>query len=180
MEGLRLVRSDPNSIAVLLEGHEPALQRYVRRLVGNAEDAEDIAQEALLRMVRTHERVLKRSGRAKPNLTGWLYTIARNLCIDHLRRRRERAASDAEIATTASREPTPPAIYERAVELDTLRKALQKLPTHYREILDLRFSEGLSYRDIGARLGVPITTVEARLHRARRMLRRVLGGAFHG
>ena len=62
---------------------------------------------------------------------------------------------------------------DAAIEL--LRKSLHRLPTHYSEILDLRFSDGLSYKGIAERLGVPMTTVEARLHRARRMLRRVLG-----
>ena len=163
-----------------MQSHEPRLKRFVQRMVGSVEDAEDISQEALMRVYRTRERTAALAvdtveGGRRGNLRSWLFTIARNLSIDHLRRKREKAVPSEEIAREASRAPTPESIYERQVEIQLLRKSLKRLPEHYSEILELRFSEGLSYKGIAKKLGVPMTTVEARLHRARRMLRRVLG-----
>lgn len=162
--------------------HQQGLHRFVFGLVRSIEDAEDIAQEAMMRAYRTRDRagVVALDASQVPleseaRLGGWMYAIARNLSIDHLRRKRERAASDEELARTPSKDPPPEAVYERTLALESLRRSLGHLPRHYREILELRFMDALSYRQIAHRLGVPMTTVETRLHRSRRMLRRLLG-----
>ena len=146
---------------------------YVYRLVGSREEAEDITQDALLQAYRTWNQV-------DPDATGgyvkWCYRIARNLSIDALRKKKPRAAEDEELERTAdTRSLKPEDIYEHRVQSAAIRDCIQGLEEKYRDVLVLRYQEELSYEQIAEILEVPVSTVETRIFRAKKMLREKLG-----
>lgn len=158
--------------ARFVQEHWQDVYTLVLRLVGNKEDASDITQEALLQTYRTWSSV-------DPNSSGgylkWCYRIARNLSIDFLRKKKPRGAEDEELERSVDQEALrPEEVYEHRVQAAQLREALMELPVMYREVLLLRYQSEMSYERIAEILDVPVTTVETRIHRAKRMLRRKL------
>jgi RNA polymerase sigma-70 factor, ECF subfamily len=134
------------------------------QLLGDREDALDVAQDAL---VRFFER-LSRVDPERP-VGPWLFAIVRNRTRDLLRRRKLRRTEPL----TELRDPHPGPV-DDALRHELRRQVwegLAALPADQREILVLRDYQDLSYRDIAATLGVPVGTVMSRLHRARRALR---------
>jgi RNA polymerase sigma-70 factor (ECF subfamily) len=141
------VGDDPFSTYVLPE--IDYLLRAARGLTRNNADAEDLAQETMLRAYRASDRFDGRHPRA------WLLTIMRNTHINSHRRRRPQLLRDPD---------TP--------EFDTeIERALTDLPEAFRAVVDLVDIGGLSYAEAAAALGVPTGTVMSRLHRARRRIR---------
>ena len=178
-----LVRSaragDAEAQAELAERHRQALFFLALQLMGNREDAMDVAQEALLRFFRT----LHRFDCRRP-VRPWLFQIVRNRVVDLYRRRQVRRhdsldATDEEghayieLVDTAV-DP------ERAAARSELRvrilQALSELSHIQREILVLRDYQDLTYAEIAATLNIPIGTVMSRLHGARKKLRQKLQG----
>ncbi len=104
---------------------------------------------------------------------GWLHEIARNRCRRHVAREAKRPDADAApipegaVAATAA---------DRAPESDAIAAALERLPAHFRVALELRHVDGLGLAEIGARLGLEVNGVNARLYRARQMMRRLMKG----
>jgi RNA polymerase sigma-70 factor (ECF subfamily) len=130
------------------------------RLAGNDEDAQDLVQEALLRVHRGLERYQPGS------LEGWLARIVTNVFLDEVRRRRRRPADAL---------PASPAADEVSSGLsDEIQAALAALPEEFRVPVVLCDVADQSYEQIAAALGVPVGTVRSRLHRGRRLLRTML------
>ena len=141
----------------------PAVRRYLFGMCGRWHEAEDIAQEALLKAWARRESF---DGRADPRT--WIFTIARNHWLDCLRRRRVRPKEEHmndQLAPAGSM-PGPSAIAERGELGAVVRRAVQKLPAEQREALAMRESEGLTFRQIGQALGVPTATVKSRVRYA--------------
>lgn len=139
---------------------EPLLETsgaYAFAIVGNRADAEDAVQEAALKAYRKFAAFdTSRSFR------GWWLAVLRNCCRDLLRRRRKSARSlEEEPAATTVQDPDP---------RGDLCRALRVLSVDHREILQLRYYGGCSYRDIAAALAIPEGTVMSRLHAARQAL----------
>jgi RNA polymerase sigma-70 factor (ECF subfamily) len=147
-----------------IEAELPALRRYVRRLAGAGEDAEDLLQETLARALRSGRRFDPAVG----TLAGWLRTTARNAWRDHAERRARRPEAlgprDAEL-------PAPEmAAADAHDEREELKRMLARLPETERDVL-LRFhARGESVAEIATALGMPPGTVKSHLHRARRRL----------
>ena len=150
-----------------------------RRLLGNAADAEDVAQEAFLRAYRHFDRL-----RDSPAAGGWLRTVARNLAINHLTRYRNRwrffSEMGPEDGVESPREANrfeanlpAPETHSR----DTAR--LDRLPPTQRAALALYHFEGLSYEEIAARLKVSLAKIKSDIYRARTALRRRLAAQKH-
>jgi RNA polymerase sigma-70 factor (ECF subfamily) len=155
------------------------VERYMRRayygalgLVGSADDAMDLSQEAFVRAFRARQTI----DPDRP-FYAWLYQIIRRLCFNHTRDRRTRrrgieAAGDwltgQAVARTSGMNP------ERALETAEAKRcvsaALESLSDRDREVLVLKEFEGLRYREIAGLLGIPIGTVMSRLYSARRRL----------
>ncbi len=146
---------------------------YVKKILGDSDLAEDIAQEVFisaLRRLRDTERPIA----FKP----WVYQIAKNACIDELRRTRrsqevpleQDRESDEGGRGLVSRDATPELAVEGKQQLEDLRGAFRGLSELHRRIIVLRELEGLSYGEIGERLGMSRPVVESTLFRARRRL----------
>lgn len=147
-----------------LERYERPLVGYAYRLLGDLERARDVVQDTFLRLCQQDRAKL--DGRVKE----WLFAVCRHRAIDCLRKeRRMDALGDREPATV---EPDLPA--QRDEERRVLAR-IRELPPREREVLRLKFQEGLSYRQISAVTELSVTNVGFLLHRAIRTLRRQLG-----
>jgi RNA polymerase sigma-70 factor (ECF subfamily) len=146
-----------------------SIYRLVRRKLGDGLLAEDIAQETFLKSLKTMHRVDEDF-----NFGGWIHTVARNLCLDELRRRqRDPRAEDTGEGELLGRLPAPssrsdPVVaYENAELRDRVWKVASLLPEKYRLVLTLRELQGLPYRQIGKVMQISESAVETLLYRAR-------------
>ena len=144
--------------------HHDGVYRYLRRVVGDSEPARDLTQEVFLRVSRAGIPETTDIGRR-----AWLFRIARNLALNHLRDGRRRPV------TVALQHPTVAATQELSV---ALRRAIDDLSELDRDVFLLRESAGLSYEEIASACEIPLESVRSRLHRARRTLRAMLGDAL--
>jgi RNA polymerase sigma-70 factor (ECF subfamily) len=157
--------------------HLDAAYNLARWLMRNEQEAQDVAQEAYLRAFRFFPGF--RGGDAR----AWLMKIVRNTCYTWLHANRplqDATEFDENVFTPDSRGPNP----EEAVLLNEsstlVRKAMEKLPPNFREVLILRELEGMSYKDIADITGMPAGTVMSSLSRARGRLRQTLTGLMNG
>jgi RNA polymerase sigma-70 factor (ECF subfamily) len=145
---------------------------FALQLIGNPDDALDVAQDAMVRFFRS----LGRFDSTRP-VRPWLLRIVRNLVRDRARRNRirrteslEPADDDALRFEPRDENPDPEALSVRRELQQLVWKCLQDLSSGYREVLVLRDYQDLSYADIASTLKIPRGTVMSRLHRARRLL----------
>ena len=136
---------------------------YAYAIVGNHADAEDAVQESLWKAYRS----LHGYDRGRP-FKGWWFAIVRNCCLDLLEHRRCRPR-------TVPLEQAHRVAARAAREAEPLREALAKLTPQHREILQLRYFGGCSYRDLAEALAIPAGTVMSRLHAARLALAAAYG-----
>jgi RNA polymerase sigma-70 factor, ECF subfamily len=168
--GLR--ERDMNLLADLVQRSQRRLVRYLLYLTGRRDYAEDLAQETWIRVL---QRGSQYNGRQRFDL--WLFAIARNLAIDHLRQKRKapHAASAPEdgdeILLVSSSDPSPFESAARSQDASRLAGQLQILPPLYREALLLRFQEDMSLAEIAQVLDAPLTTVTSRIYRGLAALR---------
>ncbi|MCX7819095.1 MAG: sigma-70 family RNA polymerase sigma factor [Kiritimatiellae bacterium] len=172
---LRRARAgDVEAFAALFEPLRPAVYAVARRLVGES-DAEDVVMDTYLR-AWTHLP----GYRGGASLKTWLLRIARNACLDLLRRRSARPLaslsreSPDEPPVADVEDPTVSTPAELAGGRDAaamLRAALARLDAPHRDVLVMRYEDGLSYAEIAAAMGLRIGTVMSRLFNAKRKLR---------
>ncbi len=170
------------------EGFEKIVDEFQRRLygfalrmTGNREDAEEIVQDAFVRAFRALGKMTPEQ-RAELRLQPWLYTITLNVTRNRLRSKRPTnvaldalADPDALLNHTQEGPEQPEAIVERGADMALVEQALLQLPMHLRAAATLRFIEGHSHPEIAEILNQPIGTVKSHVHRAVRILRRILG-----
>jgi RNA polymerase sigma-70 factor (ECF subfamily) len=160
----RYQSGDESAFDELYRRYFDRLRQYCVRRVGDTHVAEELAQESFLKALRAMPRF---SGERR--FYPWMTVIAQRLCIDHHRR--------------AARTEPAPELDAGSVEADHddlfaevdhayLATAVGRLAPRHRQVLELRESQGWSYQQIATSLSVPVTTVEALLHRARKALRR--------
>lgn len=153
----------------LVQEHGTRLQRFIVKHIGNATEAEDLAQQAFLEAVKGFDTF---QGQAQ--LSTWLYGIAMNLVRNHLSRaphRRYEFAGDDELSQLAAEAPTPSEVLEQSQHVRFLQEAMAELPQSMQEILLLVAVDELSYEEAAVMLTVPVGTVRSRLSRARTALR---------
>ena len=161
------------SFEELVRRYQRPISAYVYRMVGNYESALDLTQEIFIKVYNSLERY-----RAEFKFSTWIYKIAHNAAVDHLRRTATREQSlvvgpegdQFELPIESSRlSPEQESERrERRVEIETVVRAL---PANYRELIILRHSQDLSYEEIVEVTGLPLGTVKNRLFRAREMMR---------
>jgi RNA polymerase sigma factor (sigma-70 family) len=166
-------RGEDTAFEELFSRYRGRIRSYASGILSDADRAEDVTQEVFisaLRRLRDTERPIA----FKP----WIYQIAKNACIDELRRTRrslevplelQRARPDGE-SDLLSRDPGPDVAVESKQQLDDLRGALRGVSELHLRVLVLRELEGLSYTEIGERLEMSRPVVESTLFRARRRL----------
>lgn len=150
--------------------HYESLYRFAYRMLGNSEMAEDVVQEVFLRMARNSPR-----NPDGESVRRWLFVVARNLCLSHLRRS---AAHREEPLDVCPEVPFPglnPAeVAQMAERSKWIKDAVAQLPPAMREVVILREYEGMNYAQIAEIAGCPLGTVRSRLARAREELRKRL------
>lgn len=156
------------SIEWLVVQYHADVYRYAYRLSGNQPDAEDLAQQTFL---IAHQRLEQL--REPDKAAAWLFAILRSCYLKSQRRRRPVAAASLELDVEA----IPDIVTEEEVDSDLLQLAIDELPDDYKLVLVMFYFEECSYKEIAAKLGIPIGTVMSRLARAKGRLR---GRLFQG
>jgi len=161
------------AFAVLFARHRLGLYNYVLRLCGRSHDAEELTQEAFLRMLR-HCRTF----RGDSTLKTWLWAIATNMARDRLRRRKaDRQHRDP--SEILDNRPANPSSEPEAAALSTerarqVRHALMQLPEDERIVVVLRHYEGMKFAQIAGMLDIPESTAKSRMRYAFEKLERIL------
>ena len=180
----RVAAGDAEAFEALLERYGEAVRRHVGRIVRFGGAADDLAQEAFLRLWTRAEQW---DGRG--SFRGWLFRIATNLALNHLRSVRRRRhqpldPSPPEPLSDEDDEPLAPAwmidasalgpdvVAELAEERELCRRLIDRLPEGKREVFRLAHEAELPVRDIAEALAIPEGTVKSRLHYARKRLAR--------
>lgn len=158
---------DRQAFGELVLHYRAGVVNVVYRLCGDAELAEDAAQEAFIRAWRHLPKY-----RPDAPFRNWLYRIATNVALDTLRSERETA--DVDTLPLVARAPGPEAVAEQNERAALVQRAVLSLPEASRVVLILREYEGLSYQEIADLVQIPIGTVMSRLNYARTRLRDML------
>ena len=150
--------------------HLDVAYRLARRLMRDADDADDVVQEASLRAFRYFGTFVGGDGRA------WFLRIVRNTCYGWRRNRYQPPTDsfDEEQHSSARPQSDPETLLLQIDDATLVARALSRLPDHFHQLLVLRELEGLSYRELSNVIGIPIGTVMSRLSRAREALRSAL------
>ena len=174
--------TDVERFEAFVRAHQDMVFATAVRLLGNPEEAEDVAQSVFLKAFEQFGTLS-----SSPTAAGWLRTVARNTCLNHLSRYRSRwglfselgsPPSDAEPGYESSlRAPDSPLRdLERADERGRLEQALRDLPAHQRVPLVLFHFEDASYEEIARALRISLSKVKTDIHRGREALRKRLEG----
>jgi len=161
---------DPGAARALTLRLTPRVLGFAARMLSDRTEAEDVAQEAMLRLWRMAPGW--QQGEAR--VATWLYRVASNLCLDRLRRSRPRGLGDV-----AEPEDTTPGVVARMIEADrvlALDKALAALPDRQRQAVVLRHIEGLSNPEIAAVMDIGVEAVESLVARGKKGLAALLSG----
>lgn len=174
-ELVRLRSGDLDAIGALISQYQHRLYRYLLRLVKQPATAEDLFQQTWLRVM---ERI--RSYDPQRNFEAWLFSLAHNMAIDHLRRFRPESLDDPLPSGDTPAERLE-SMNSGALEMLLAREragvlavALEGLSVAHREVITLRFEEEMKLHEIAEVLGVPLPTVKTRLHRGLLCLRQLL------
>ena len=171
----RVLSGDTEAFEALVLEHQNKVYSLALRMVGNEEDARDMAQEAFIRAFSSLTGF-----RGDSKFSVWLYRLTSNICIDFLRSRaKKRTVSmtwtddegdDAGELEIADERFSPEEQFDRTSIRESVQRGLDSLSPQYREILVLREINGLSYEEIGRVLGIEEGTVKSRIFRARKKL----------
>jgi RNA polymerase sigma-70 factor, ECF subfamily len=177
----KILAGDELLFEVLVRRYQTRVVAHVTRMVGNREDAFDLAQEIFLKVFQALDRY-----NPEFKFSTWLFRIAGNAAIDHLRKRRPRTVP-LEIPDPESRSGVS-AIEHESAGLDpygdlrnvergeAISRAIADLPPEFRELITLRHFGGLSYEEIARVKNMPLGTVKNKLFRARVVLKERLAG----
>jgi len=175
----RFQKGEMQAFEVLLNRHRKGVYNFVYRFVHNPAAAEDAVQDVFLRMVASRQSFEKRS-----KFTTWLYTIARNLCIDHLRKQKHRkhlsldqpTRPDGESEMTlmdrvGSKDALPDQQADDSQVREKILGAIAELSEEQREVFLMREQAGLPFEEIARIVRAPLNTVKSRMRYALQNLR---------
>ncbi|GAA0763931.1 RNA polymerase sigma-70 factor (ECF subfamily) [Erythromicrobium ramosum] len=170
----RLAARDPAALREVIACHAAALHRACYRMTADAHEAEDIVQEACLRLWDQAPKIAARhpignQAAATLRLGGWLQRVVTNLAIDRLRRTRR--LSDGEVPDSADEAPLADTLIEAGERDGTARALIMALPERQRAAIVLTYYEELSNADAAEAMEMNIKAFESLLHRARAALR---------
>jgi len=172
---LRLKNGEDWILNELMTRWQQSLVAFIYRYIGHETDALDLAQETFVRVYATRHRYTVRG-----KFSTWLFSIAANLCRNHLRWRRRQGESvpeswdmeDAELAERIqSLDDSPDQAAIRSESISLIRVAIDKLPHDLKTVILLYEYQSLSYGEISSVLGCSVKAIEMKLYRARKLLR---------
>ncbi|MFK3794853.1 RNA polymerase sigma factor [Pseudomonas sp. NPDC088444] len=167
----RIGNNEPEAVKEMVSRKLPRLLALASRLLGDAEEARDVAQESFLRIWKTAGNW--RSGQAR--FDTWLHRVTLNLCYDRMRRRKETPLDDdARLIEIADPAPAPHEQCQADGQNAQMAAALAALPDRQREAIVLQYYQELSNTEAAALMEISVEALESLLSRARRNLRRHL------
>lgn len=156
---------DEFAFVALYNRYKGGVYAFCLKMLMDRAQAQDVMQETFLRVYENRDRLLNTSS-FKP----WLFTIARNQCLNHLRRSNRQVALDENQETPDHVPDTPMAHLEKSERIEMVNHFLAQLKPDYREVLILREYQNLSYDEIAAITRSTLSAVKSRLFKARRKL----------
>ncbi|MFN3305913.1 MAG: RNA polymerase sigma factor [Candidatus Kapaibacteriota bacterium] len=175
----KILGGEINQYEILQKKYQKPLTLLISKMIRNAEDVQDIVQETFIKAYN-NLRFFKREF----SFNSWLFKIASNLCIDHLRKQRIKTISIEQPFPNSNEDEKHFDFPDRDADIDVkisiverdkiLHQAINLLPEHYRKIIQLRYFEELDYQEIAENLSLPLGTVKVRLFRARKALLEIL------
>lgn len=166
-------RGDGRAFGMLIENHERFVYNIVYRITGNFEDARDISQEAFIKAFKNFSSYDESSA-----FSTWLYRIAVNTAIDHVRKKkRENNVSLEDYITEEKTESHKSSVEEKVISkegVSNIMEAVNSLDEDFKTVIVLRDIEGMEYSQISEITGCPVGTVKSRLSRARGKLRQII------
>lgn len=163
----RIGNNEPAAVNEMVTRKLPRLLALAGRLLGDADEARDVAQESFLRIWL--QAAHWRSGEAR--FDTWLHRVVLNLCHDRLRRRKARPLTDEEAAELVDNSPSAEDQLHSQDRSDRVAAALAALPERQREAIVLQYYQELSNSDAAALMNISVEALESLLSRARRQLR---------
>ena len=157
---------DRNAFGELVRIHAQGVRNVIYRMCGNAQLAEDAAQETFIQAW-----LHLSSFRPQSSLRNWLYRIGMNAATDMLRKQKRILLDDVEDLQLKDPQPGPEGVFSQEEQTALVRKAVLSLPDASRAVLVLREYEGMSYQEIADALDIPVGTVMSRLNYARKVLK---------
>ncbi|GHO54260.1 hypothetical protein KSD_19440 [Ktedonobacter sp. SOSP1-85] len=182
-----ILAGDSQAFEIIVQRYHTSLFNFIYHFLGDYDQACDTLQQVFVRFYTS----LPRLGTSEP-FKPWLFQVARNCCIDELRRRRryaiqfsqlESSGENGESETSLLSEipdtnPLPEEEIERLDMQDMLQSAIQSLPPKFRSVVLLRYISQLSFSEIGQALSMPEATAKTYFHRAKNLLRKTLAPQF--
>jgi RNA polymerase sigma factor (sigma-70 family) len=178
-----LAHQEQKAYTELLDHYQRPVYHLVLRMVAQAEIAEDLTLEVLMRACHHLP-----SFQPTYSFSSWLFRMATNYCIDYLRRRRLPTVSlSAELATANGKPyfpsfpdaaPTPQDALIRTQRHEHLRQAVAQLPAPYKHLVEMHYFQELSYEEIATQQHMPLGTVKGHLHQGRKLLAQQLAGTL--
>ena len=179
----RILDGEEELFELLVRRYQARVLSHVARMIGSRDDAADLSQEILVKVFQALDRY-----NPEYKFSTWLFRIAGNAAIDHLRKRRPRTVplepadprGDSRVSSPEykSSELDPYALLRNTERGNAIAEAIQALPAEFRELIALRHFTGLSYEEIAEVKGMPLGTVKNKLFRARAVLKERLAGEF--
>ena len=156
-------------VRAAVERHGGPLTRYAAQLTGNLDTARDVVQDTFLRLWQVDP------DRVRGHLAEWLFTVCRNRALDVLRKEnRMKPLTEADLAVRPADAPSPAAEAERRETTSEVLRLLAGLPFNQREVVRLKFQNGLSYQEISRITHLTVTNVGVLIHTAIKTLRHEL------
>lgn len=172
---------DQGAFEVLVRRYSTPLFNFICHFLGDYDQACDVLQQVFMRFFTS----LPKLGTGEP-FKPWLFQVARNCCVDELRRRRRYAIQFSQLEAENDENdisflneipdagPLPEELAERHDLQQTLREAIESLPPKFRAVVLLRYTSQLSFTEIGRTLNMPEATAKTYFHRAKVLLRKIL------
>lgn len=159
---------DKDKMNELLKKLQPEIFRIVSFRVSNPEDAKDITQEALIRVFQHIQDFYKSSPKASVHT--WVYQIAKNLCIDYYRRKKNKNNTPIDTVLFLKSKDDVEDHVNNIEFNEKLHQALTHLPSFHRTVFIMKYIDDLSIKEIANQLNIPINTVKSYIHRAKKSL----------
>ncbi len=158
-------QGDEFAFVSIYNRYKTPVYAFCVKMLGDREQARDVMQETFLRVYENRDRLSSIS-----SLKAWIFTIARNQCLNQIRKARWQVPLENEREPVAARSETPISRLEKSERIALVTRYLDELKTEYREVIILREYQNMSYEEIAAVTRSTLSAVKSRLFKARRKL----------